>query len=144
MKTRRFKKDIPPEKGGETGIAMDNMKPSGSCPEKIEVVVVVVECYCFLINIIVVGVEPRRDALVYAPWLFFFKISIGLAKRLDYQTWPVVVVRPFPVKVSHFRAFRFYIKTSNFDPPVKSRSFLPSLRHESAKKLFSSTRRCVF
>ena len=45
------------------------------------VVVVVVECYCFLINIIVVGVEPRRDALVYAPWLFFFKISIGLVKR---------------------------------------------------------------
>ena len=42
MKTRRLKKDIPPEKGGETGIAMDNMKPSGSCPEKIEVVVVVV------------------------------------------------------------------------------------------------------
>ena len=79
MKTRRFKKDIPPEKGGETGIAMDNMKPSGSCPEKIEVVVV--ECYCFLINIIVVGVEPRRDALVYAPWLFFFKNLIGLAKR---------------------------------------------------------------
>ena len=32
----------PPEKGEETGIAMDNMKPSGSCPEKIEVVVVVV------------------------------------------------------------------------------------------------------
>ena len=54
MKTRRFKKDIPPEKGEETGIAMDNMKPSGSCPEKIEVVVVVVvECYCFLIIIIV-------------------------------------------------------------------------------------------
>ena len=42
MKTRRFKKDIPPEKGEKTGIAMDNMKPSGSCPEKIEVVVVVV------------------------------------------------------------------------------------------------------
>ena len=41
MKTRRFKKEIPPEKGEETGIAMDNMKPSGSCPEKIEVVVVV-------------------------------------------------------------------------------------------------------
>ena len=41
MKTRRFKKDIPPEKGEETGIAMDNMKPSGSCLEKIEVVVVV-------------------------------------------------------------------------------------------------------
>ena len=55
MKTRRFKKDIPPEKGEETGIAMDSMKPSGSCPEKIEVVVavVVVECYCFLIVIIV-------------------------------------------------------------------------------------------
>ena len=34
----------PPEKGEETGIAMDNMKPSGSCPEKIEVVVVVVWC----------------------------------------------------------------------------------------------------
>ena len=31
----------PPEKGEETGIAMDNMKPSGSCPEKNEVVVVV-------------------------------------------------------------------------------------------------------
>ena len=43
MKTRRFKKDIPPEKGEETGIAMDNMKPSGSCPEKIEVIVVVVD-----------------------------------------------------------------------------------------------------
>ena len=42
MKTRRFKEEIPPEKGEETGIAMDNMKPSGSCPEKIEVVVVVV------------------------------------------------------------------------------------------------------
>ena len=70
MKTRRLKKEIPPEKGEETGIAMDNMKPSGSCPEKIEVVVVVVvvvaaaaaaavavvvvvECYCFLIHIIV-------------------------------------------------------------------------------------------
>ena len=42
MKTRRLKKEIPPEKGEETGIAMDSMKPSGSCPEKIEVVVVVV------------------------------------------------------------------------------------------------------
>ena len=40
----------PPEKGEETGIAMDNMKPSGSCPEKIEVVVVVV-----------VPVWPRRS-----------------------------------------------------------------------------------
>ena len=97
MKTRRFKKEIPPEKGEETGIAMDNMKPSGSCPEKIEVVVVVVvvECYCFLIKIIVVGVEPRRDALVYAPCDFFLKISIGLAKRLDYQSGFVVVVRRF-------------------------------------------------
>ena len=94
MKTRRFKKEIPPEKGEETGIAMDNMKPSGSCPEKIEVVVVV-ECYCFLIKIIVVGVEPRRDALVYAPCDFFLKISIGLAKRLDYQSVFVVVVRRF-------------------------------------------------
>ena len=37
----KVKKDIPPEKGEETGIAMDNMKPSGSCPEQIEVVVVV-------------------------------------------------------------------------------------------------------
>ena len=46
-------------------------------------------------NIIVVGVEPRRDALVYAPWLFFFKISIGLAKRLEYPAWPVVVVGRF-------------------------------------------------
>ena len=63
----------PPEKGEETGIAMDNMKPSGSCPEKIEVDVVVVECYCFLIKIIVVGVEPRRDALVYAPCDSFLK-----------------------------------------------------------------------
>ena len=56
--TRVLKRN-PPEKGEETGIAMDNMKPSGSCPEKIEVVVVVVvvvvvECYCFLIIIIVV------------------------------------------------------------------------------------------
>ena len=145
MKTRRFKKYIPPEKGGETGIAMDNMKPSGSCPEKIEViVVVVVECYCFLINIIVVGVEPRRDALVYAPWLFFFKISIGLAKRLYLPSVARCCCWPFPVKVSHFRAFRLYIKTLNFDPPVKSRSFRFFLRHGNAKKLFSSTRRCVF
>ena len=90
--TRVLKRN-PPEKGEETGIAMDNMKPSGSCPEKIEVVVV--ECYCFLIKIIVVGVEPRRDALVYAPCDFFLKISIGLAKRLDYQSVPVVVVRRF-------------------------------------------------
>ena len=75
---------------------------------------IVVECYCFLINIIVVGVEPRRDALVYAPWLFFFKISIGLAKRLEYQTWLVVVVRPFPVKVSHFRAFPLLYKNFKF------------------------------
>ena len=59
------------------------------------VVVVVVECYCFLIKIIVVGVEPRRDALVYAPCDFFLKISIGLAKRLYYQSVPVVVVRRF-------------------------------------------------
>ena len=48
----------PPEKGEETGIAMDNMKPSGSCPEKIEVVVVV-ECYCVLIIIIVGTPGPR-------------------------------------------------------------------------------------
>ena len=143
MKTRRLKKEIPPEKGEETGIAMDNMKPSGSCPEKIEVVVVVVECYCFLINIIVVGVEPRRDALVYAPWLFFLKISIGLVKRLDVPTW-VCCCWPFPVKVSHFRAFRFYIKALIFDLAVKSQSFRDFLRHENAKKLFSSTRRCVF
>ena len=53
------------------------------------------ECYCFLIKIIVVGVEPRRDALVYAPCDFFLKISIGLAKRLDYQSGFVVVVRRF-------------------------------------------------
>ena len=91
MKTRRFKEEIPPEKGEETGIAMDNMKPSGSCPEKIEVV----ECYCFLIKIIVVGVEPRRDALVYAPCVFCLKISIGLAKRLYGQSVFVVVVRRF-------------------------------------------------
>ena len=101
MKTRRFQKEIPPEKGEETGIAMDNMEPSGSCPEKIEVVVVVVgvvvvvECYCFLIKIIVVGVEPRRDALVYAPCVFYLKISIGLAKRLYGQSVFVVVVRRF-------------------------------------------------
>ena len=50
MKTRRFKKEIPPEKGEETGIAMDNMKPSGSCPEKIEVVVVVVVVLGFLLR----------------------------------------------------------------------------------------------
>jgi len=37
-----LKNKNPPEKGEDTGIAMDNMKPSGSCPEKIEVVVVVV------------------------------------------------------------------------------------------------------
>ena len=141
MKTRRFKKDIPPEKGEETGIAMDNMKPSGSCPEKIEVVV---ECYCFLINIIVVGVEPRRDALVYAPWLFFFKISIGLAKRLDRPIYVGCCCWPFPVKVSHFRAFRLYIKTLNFDLAVKSRRFLAFLSHENAKKLFSSKRRLFF
>ena len=40
----------PPEKGEETGIAMDNMKPSGSCPEKIEVVVVVVVVLGFLLR----------------------------------------------------------------------------------------------
>ena len=57
--------------------------------------VVVVECYCFLIKIIVVGVEPRRDALVYAPCVFCFKISIGLAKRLSCQSGLVVVVRRF-------------------------------------------------
>jgi len=79
-----LKNKNPPEKGEETGIAMDNMKPSGSCPEKIEVVVVVVvvvvvECYCFLINIIVVCVGARRDALVYARCVFYLKISIGLA-----------------------------------------------------------------
>ena len=141
MKTRRFKKDIPPEKGEETGIAMGNMKPSGSCPEKIEVVV---ECYCFLINIIVVGVEPRRDALVYAPCFFLLKISIGLAKRLDVEKWARCCYWPFPVKVSHFRAFRLYIKTLNFDPAVKSQSFRFFLRHENAKKLFSSTRRLFF
>ena len=39
--TKVIKDKSPPEKGEETGIAMDNMKPSGSCPEKIEVVVVV-------------------------------------------------------------------------------------------------------
>ena len=115
MKTRRLKKEIPPEKGEETGIAMDNMKPSGSCPEKIEVVVVVVvECYCFLIKIIVVGVEPRRDALVYAPWLFFLKISTGLAKRLDLPNWPCCCCWPFPVKVSHFRAFPLLYKNFKF------------------------------
>ena len=47
----------PPEKGEETGIAMDNMKPSGSCPQKIDVVV---ECYCFLIIIIVRTFGARR------------------------------------------------------------------------------------
>ena len=41
-----LKNKNPPEKGEETGIAMDNMKPSGSCPEKIEVVVVVVVVVC--------------------------------------------------------------------------------------------------
>ena len=121
MKTRRLKKDKPPEKGEETGIAMDNMKPSGSCPEKIEVVVVV-ECYCFLINIIVVGVEPRRDALVYAPWLFFFKISIGLAKRLDLPNVARCCCSPFPVKVALFRAFRLYIKTLHFHLAVKKQN----------------------
>ena len=57
--------------------------------------VILVECYCFLIKIIVVGVEPRRDALVYAPCVFYLKISIGLAKRLDCQSVFVVVVRRF-------------------------------------------------
>ena len=33
--TRVLKRN-PPEKGEETGIAMDNMKPSGSCPEKMK------------------------------------------------------------------------------------------------------------
>ena len=104
-----------------------------------------IERYCFLINIIVVGVEPRRDALVFAPWLFFFKILIGLAKRLDVPKCArCCCCWPFPVKVSHFRAFWFYIKTLSFDPPVKSQSFRFFLRHENAKKLFSSTRRCVF
>ena len=103
-----------------------------------------VECYCFLINIIVVGVEPRRDALVYAPWLFFFKISIGLVKRLDLPIWVRCCCWPFPVKVSHFRAFWLYIKTSNFDPPVKSRRIRHFLCHGNAKKLFSSTRRWFF
>ena len=103
-----------------------------------------VECYCFLIDIIVVGVEPRRDALVYAPWLFFSKISIGLAKRLDVPNAYRCCCWPFPVKVSHFRAFRLYIKTLNFDPAVKSQSFRFFLRHGNAKKLFSSTRRLFF
>ena len=39
----------------------------------------VVECYCFLINIIVVCVGARRDALVYARCVFYLEISIGLA-----------------------------------------------------------------
>ena len=54
MKTRRFKEEIPPEKGEETGIAMDNMRPSGSCPEKIEVVVVVVVVPVGVLVVIVV------------------------------------------------------------------------------------------
>ena len=140
MKTRRFKTDIPPEKGEETGIAMDNMKPSGSCPEKIEMV----ECYCFLIEIIVVGVEPRRDALVYAPCVFCFKISIGLAKRLDLANVARCCCSPFPVKVALFRAFRLCIKTLKFDLAVNSRSFRGFLRHGNAKKLLSSTRRWFF
>ena len=146
MKTRRFKEEIPPEKGEETGIAMDNMKPSGSCPEKIEVVVVVVvvECYCFLIKIIVVGVEPRRDALVYAPCVFCLKISIGLAKRLECPKWVRCCCSPFPVKVALFRAFRLCIKTLKFDLAVNSRSFRGFLRHGNAKKLLSSTRRWFF
>ena len=64
-------------------------------PQDPIIVVVVVECYCFLIKIIVVGVEPRRDALVYAPCVFCLKISIGLAKRLYGQSVFVVVVRRF-------------------------------------------------
>ena len=64
-------------------------------PNAVKVEVVVVECYCFLIKIIVVGVEPRRDALVYAPCVFCLKISIGLAKRLYGQSGFVVVVRRF-------------------------------------------------
>ena len=121
---------------------MDNMKPSSSCPEKIEAVVV--ECYCFLINIIVVGVEPRRDALVYAPCVFWLKISIGLAKQLECPKWVRCCCSPFPVKVALFRAFRLCIKTLKFDLAVNSRSFRGFLRHENAKKLVSSTRRWFF
>ena len=104
----------------------------------------VVECYCFLIKSIVVGVEPRRDALVYAPCVFCFKISIGLAKRLDCPKWARCCCSPFPVKVALFRAFRLCIKTLKFDLAVNSRSFRGFLRHGNAKKLLSSTRRWFF
>ena len=90
------------------------------------------------------GVEPRRDALVYAPCVFCLKISIGLAKRLDVPNVVGCCCSPFPVKVALFRAFRLYIKTLKFDLAVNSRSFRACLRHENAKKLFSSTRRLFF
>ena len=66
---------------------------------------IVVECYCFLIKIIVVGVEPRRDALVYAPCVFCLKILIGLAKRLDLPNVARCCCSPFPVKVALFDLF---------------------------------------
>ena len=104
-----------------------------------------VKCYCFLIKIIVVGVEPRRDALVYAPCVFCLKNSIGLAKRLDVPKCArCCCCSPFPVKVSHFRAFRLYIKTLKFHPAVIKQSFRFFLCHENAKILFSSTRRWFF
>ena len=45
----------PPEKGEETGIAMDNMKPSGSCPEKIEVVVVVIRKHELVVPVLLIN-----------------------------------------------------------------------------------------
>ena len=49
---------------------MDNMNPSGSCPEKIEVV----ECYCFLIIIIVGALGPR--------WLVFYNTFVDWCSNL--------------------------------------------------------------
>ena len=87
---RQIKRSPPGCEGSTTRGVMNTIENPNAV--KVEVVV---ECYCFLMKIIVVGVEPRRDALVYAPFDFFLKISIGLAKRLDYQSGFVVVVRRF-------------------------------------------------
>ena len=52
----------------ETGIAMDNMKPSGSCPEKIEVVVVVV----------VVVVVAQKGPVIY---MYNKKVCLSYSAR---------------------------------------------------------------
>ena len=104
----------------------------------------ILECYCFLINIIVVFVGARRDALVYARCVFYLKISIGPAFRLGLPSVARCCCWLFFVEVSLFGAFRLYIKTLIFHPAVKKQSLGFFLRHESAKKLFSSTRRLFF